>query len=179
MTTVKEVKLMKDGKMVTPVVLADSIRNLDGSSYKSSIQATLNNKEDKIPISGTTLEYALSDSNKNIKLNLPELEVGELKKLKVSNISVNNQITTSSSYTGTTTDLNLYAPSNGSYLMLACGGQISDPKNSGQYLSFEKSGNSDFYSGNGIIGKVPSVFFSKYAITNISANLCFVYMRVS
>ena len=34
---VKEVKLMKDGKMVTPVTLIDSVRNLDGSKYAENI----------------------------------------------------------------------------------------------------------------------------------------------
>lgn len=34
MATVKEVKLMKDGAMVTPVVLADSVKNLDGTKFK-------------------------------------------------------------------------------------------------------------------------------------------------
>lgn len=37
MATVKEVKLMKDGAMVTPVVLADSVKNSDGTKYKDSI----------------------------------------------------------------------------------------------------------------------------------------------
>ena len=48
MTTVKEVKLMKDGAMVTPVVLVDSIKNLDGTKYKDKIQELLDNLEDMI-----------------------------------------------------------------------------------------------------------------------------------
>ena len=37
MATVKEVKLMKDGAMVTPVVLIDSVKNLDGTAYKDTV----------------------------------------------------------------------------------------------------------------------------------------------
>lgn len=38
MATVKEVKITKDGAMVTPVVLIDSVRNLDGSKFKDSYE---------------------------------------------------------------------------------------------------------------------------------------------
>ena len=40
MATVKEVKLMKDEAMVTAVVLIDSVKNPDGSKYKSNIYTT-------------------------------------------------------------------------------------------------------------------------------------------
>ena len=42
MATVKEVKLMKDGVMVTPVVLIDSVKNLDGTIYKDAVNDSLN-----------------------------------------------------------------------------------------------------------------------------------------
>lgn len=35
MATVKEVKITKNGEMVTPVVLSDSMYNLDGTKYKT------------------------------------------------------------------------------------------------------------------------------------------------
>lgn len=44
MATVKEVKLMKDGKMVTPVVLIDSVKNLDGSNYEDKLPTVFLNK---------------------------------------------------------------------------------------------------------------------------------------
>lgn len=34
MTTVKEVELQKEGKMVTPVTIVDSVKNSDGTKYK-------------------------------------------------------------------------------------------------------------------------------------------------
>ena len=37
MATVKEVKLMKDGEMVTPLTLIDSVKNLDGTKFKDSV----------------------------------------------------------------------------------------------------------------------------------------------
>jgi hypothetical protein len=46
MATVKEVKLMKDGAMVTPVVLADSVKNLDGTKYKDTVTTLLAGKSD-------------------------------------------------------------------------------------------------------------------------------------
>ena len=37
MADVKEVKITKDGQWVTPVVLADSVYNLDGTNFKDSV----------------------------------------------------------------------------------------------------------------------------------------------
>lgn len=37
MANIKEVKLMKDGAMVTPVVLIDSVKNSDGRNYKDVV----------------------------------------------------------------------------------------------------------------------------------------------
>lgn len=37
MTIVKEVELNKEGNMVSPIVLIDSVKNLDGTKYKDSI----------------------------------------------------------------------------------------------------------------------------------------------
>lgn len=59
--TVKEVKLMKDGKMVTPVTLINSVRNLDGSPYAESIYTT-----DYIDTKVRALENAIAEINKNI-----------------------------------------------------------------------------------------------------------------
>lgn len=44
MATVKEVKLMKDGAMVTPLTLIDSLKNLDGSKYKDTVTNLLAGK---------------------------------------------------------------------------------------------------------------------------------------
>lgn len=37
MATVKEVELMKDGQMVSPVTIIDSVKNLDGTKYKDVV----------------------------------------------------------------------------------------------------------------------------------------------
>lgn len=59
--TVKEVKLMKDGAMVTPVVLIDSVKNLDGSKYKENIY-TKKEINDMVE----ALQNAIAEINKNI-----------------------------------------------------------------------------------------------------------------
>ena len=59
--TVKEVKLMKDGKMVTPVVLVDSVRNLDGSKYKETIYT-----KTEINAKIEALQNAIAEINRNI-----------------------------------------------------------------------------------------------------------------
>lgn len=43
-TSVKEIKLKKNGAMVSPIVLIDSLRNLDGTKYKDTVTAALNGK---------------------------------------------------------------------------------------------------------------------------------------
>lgn len=43
-TSVKEIKLKKNGAMVSPIVLIDSLRNLDGTKYKDTVAAALNGK---------------------------------------------------------------------------------------------------------------------------------------
>ena len=45
-TSVKEIKLKKNGAMVSPIVLIDSLRNLDGTKYKDTVAAALNGKAD-------------------------------------------------------------------------------------------------------------------------------------
>lgn len=42
MATVKEIKLKKNGAMVSPVVLIDSLKNLDGTKYKDTVTNLLN-----------------------------------------------------------------------------------------------------------------------------------------
>lgn len=44
MATVKEIKLKKNGAMVSPVVLIDSVKNLDGTKYKDTVTSALNGK---------------------------------------------------------------------------------------------------------------------------------------
>lgn len=44
MATVKEIKLKKNGAMVSPVVLIDSLKNLDGTKYKDTVTSALNGK---------------------------------------------------------------------------------------------------------------------------------------
>jgi hypothetical protein len=88
MATVKEVKLMKDGAMVTPVVLADSVKNLDGTNYKDSVNTSINNLNTKI----TNLENGKANNHHNhflqryvydnssttdVALTLPAMEVGQ------------------------------------------------------------------------------------------------------
>ena len=43
-TSVKEIKLKKNGAMVSPIVLIDSLRNLDGTKYKDTVSVALNGK---------------------------------------------------------------------------------------------------------------------------------------
>lgn len=47
MNTVKEVQLMDGENKVTPVVLADSIRDSDGSKFVDNLSTTLDNKSDE------------------------------------------------------------------------------------------------------------------------------------
>lgn len=61
MSTVKEVKLMKDGKMVTPVTLIDSVKNLDGSKYKETIYT-----KTEIDAKVKVLQDAIAEINKII-----------------------------------------------------------------------------------------------------------------
>ena len=56
---VKEVKLVKDGAMVTPVTLIDSVRNLDGSKYKETIYT-----KTEINAKIQALENAITELNK-------------------------------------------------------------------------------------------------------------------
>lgn len=61
MAKVKEVKLMKDGAMVTPVTLIDSVKNLDGSKYKENIY-TKKEINDMVE----ALQNAIAEINRNI-----------------------------------------------------------------------------------------------------------------
>ena len=61
MAKVKEVKLMKDGAMVTPVTLIDSVKNLDGSKYKENIY-TKKEINDMVE----ALQSAIAEINRNI-----------------------------------------------------------------------------------------------------------------
>ena len=61
MATVKEVKLMKGGAMVTPVTLIDSVKNLDGSKYKETIYT-----KTEINAKIEALQNAIAEINKNI-----------------------------------------------------------------------------------------------------------------
>lgn len=56
---VKEVKLMKDGAMVTPVVLVDSVRNLNGTKYKDTIYT-----KEEINTKITALQKVIDEINK-------------------------------------------------------------------------------------------------------------------
>lgn len=88
MATVKEVKLMKDGAMVTPVVLADSVKNLDGTKYKDSVNTSINNLNNSI--SNLDSEKANNHHNHflqryiydnssttDVALTLPAMKVGQ------------------------------------------------------------------------------------------------------
>lgn len=44
MATVKEIKLKKNGAMVSPVVLIGSVKNLDGTKYEDKVTNLLNSK---------------------------------------------------------------------------------------------------------------------------------------
>ena len=73
MATVKEVKILKDGAMVTPVVLTDSVKNLDGTKYKdiiytkTEIDSKFNHKFQTYTVSG---DLGTNSSNDNIVLSL-------------------------------------------------------------------------------------------------------------
>ena len=62
MATVKEVKLMKDGVIMAPVVLTDSVKNLDGTKFKDSIYT-----KDEIDAKISTLQNSIKETVKNIK----------------------------------------------------------------------------------------------------------------
>ena len=55
MATVKEIKLKKNGAMVSPVVLIDSVKNLDGTKYKDTVTSALNGK------ASSSHSHAISD----------------------------------------------------------------------------------------------------------------------
>ena len=61
MATVKEVKLMEDEVMVTPVVLIDSVRNPDGTQYQSNIYT-----KDKVDAKITSLQNSIKEIAKKI-----------------------------------------------------------------------------------------------------------------
>ena len=73
MATVKEVKLMKDGVMVTPFVLADSVYNLDGSKYKDSVytKAQIDARKPK--------SYEVSGEVSYTVVNLDGMEIGDIR----------------------------------------------------------------------------------------------------
>ena len=103
MATVTEVKLMKDGAMVTPVVLADSVKNLDGTNYKDSVNTSINNLNNSI--SNLDSEKANNHHNHflqryvydnssttDVALTLPAMEVGQwvYYSVKVTNANQNS-----------------------------------------------------------------------------------------
>ena len=55
MATVKEIKLKKNGAMVSPVVLIDSVKNLDGTKYEDTVTSALNGK------ANSSHSHAISD----------------------------------------------------------------------------------------------------------------------
>ena len=61
MATVKEVKLMENEVMVTPVVLIDSVRNPDGTQYQSNIYT-----KDKVDAKITSLQNSIKEIAKKI-----------------------------------------------------------------------------------------------------------------
>ena len=60
MATVKEIKLMKDGAMVTPVTLVGSVKNLDGTDYSSHTHDGRYYTESEIDSKVSTLNAAIS-----------------------------------------------------------------------------------------------------------------------
>lgn len=61
MATVKEVKLMKDEAMVAPVVLVDSIKNLDGTKFKDSVYT-----KTEIDTKISALQNSINETSKKV-----------------------------------------------------------------------------------------------------------------
>lgn len=69
MVTVREVKLMKDGKMVTPVVIAGSVKNLNGTSYEESINNSINAINNKLPkMASVTLPISWANNTQTVNV---------------------------------------------------------------------------------------------------------------
>ena len=60
MATVKEIRLMKDGAMVTPVTLIGSVKNLDGTEYSSHTHDDRYYTESEIDSKVSTLNTAIN-----------------------------------------------------------------------------------------------------------------------
>ena len=61
MATVKEVKLMKDEAMVAPVVLVDSVKNLDGTKFKDSVYT-----KTEIDTKISALQNSINETSKKV-----------------------------------------------------------------------------------------------------------------
>ena len=61
MATVKEVKLMKDEAMIAPVVLVDSVKNLDGTKFKDYIYTKA-----EIDAKISTLQNSINEASKKV-----------------------------------------------------------------------------------------------------------------
>lgn len=107
MATVKEVKLMKDGAMVTPVVLADSVKNLDGTKFKdhnhdgryyteSEIDSKLNNYAKFAGIK-TASTYDFGGTS-YLGMLLPALNKNEFAFINTGNKSAHAKVNGSGSY---------------------------------------------------------------------------------
>lgn len=125
MATVKEVKLMKNGAMVTPVVLADSIKNLDGTKFKDT------------PLSGQSYIYNYENYEARTDVNhvLPSVPFG-----KIGFVNIYQQNTDDELHVA-----NIYIPSDGTYAYFL---SVIDNKNEDDVLVGTATGTGDrsFYT---------------------------------
>lgn len=113
MADVKEVKILKDGTMATPVVLADSVKNLDGTKFKDSVytKSEIDSKVSEINTAVNSLigwqEYFNSNVDSDTTVTLNDMPVGAI---RFVHISIQ---TTSSTPAGT--KISIIFPSQGKY----------------------------------------------------------------
>lgn len=109
MADVKEVKILKDGAMVTPKVLVDSIYDLDGNKFKDRVNAINTALGQKLKI-GNFVTGTLNINQDNPTFVLPEMEIGELSVFSYNLRIANN--------TGNTLTTYIDVPSNGKYFTI-------------------------------------------------------------
>lgn len=107
MATVKEVKLQKDGVMVTPITIIDSVKNSNGTNYKDhkhDDRYYTKTESDRLYLKSLSYEEVAY----NADTNLPICNIGERYLYKVTNTS------NSSLYVKTPTEGNYFCITSGS-----------------------------------------------------------------
>lgn len=174
MATVKEVKLMKDGAMVTPVTLIGSVKNHDGTDYSghnhdgryyteseidskiSTLNTAINGKANSSHYHSeyatlTCKSYSSIDSAKDI--TLPSMNKGEWLYCRCATTD-----TGGSTGTGSSLVRKIIFPSGGTYLAFSTDGDIATGLYSGghtvQNLMYEGTQNGGAVEFTGLVLRI-------------------------